>query len=76
YQLSAEGIRPAIVSGFKVAEAIDLLDVPTTLRSSTLNRSPKNATLIWFGPVAWPEPSISLQELLIERASNSRCLLS
>lgn len=50
--LSGEGIRPAIVSGFKAAEAIELLEIPTMLRSSTLNRSPKNWTIIWFGPVA------------------------
>jgi len=56
--------------------SIELLEVPARLRSSILKRSPKNGELIWFGPVAWLGHSISLLELLTERASNCRSLLS
>ncbi|WP_333119211.1 MULTISPECIES: hypothetical protein [unclassified Microcoleus] len=50
--LSGEGIRPAIFSGFKAAQAIDraLGGAGDAKRRSTLKRSPKNGELIWFGP--------------------------
>jgi hypothetical protein len=67
---------PFLAALRSLRRAIELLEVPATLRSSILKLSPKNGELIWFGPVAWLGHSISLQELLIERASNCRWLLS
>jgi len=67
---------PFLVALRSLRRSIELLEVPATLRSSILKRSPKNRQLIWFGPVAGLGHSISLLERIIEWASNCRSLLS
>ncbi len=84
-ELSPVSPTPCPVRGFglpflaalrSLRRSIELLEVPATLRSSILKRSPKNRQLIWFRPVAWLGYSISLLEPIIQWASNCRSLLS
>lgn len=67
---------PLLAALRSLRRSIELLEVPATLRSSILKRSPKNRQLIWFAPVAWLGHSLSLLERIIEWASNCRVLLS
>ena len=67
---------PFLAALRSLRRSIELLEVPATLRSSILKRSPKNGQLIGFGPVVGLGHSISLLERIIEWASNCRSLLS
>lgn len=56
--------------------SIELLEMPATPRKQYTQTIAQESATVWFGPVAWLGHSISLQERIIEWASNCRVLLS